>query len=169
MELSVFLLDEEEGCSVGAFGWANVTFLHVLLDEFFQLLLFELSEGIDFSGYGTRGVGFEFNGMVPDSWFWKALSRLFAKDFVMTLVADRYWTLGGILSRGTEPFDSRYENWVLLSSSWRSGSGEEFGSGCIRTSYDDGELGVVEPSSEPVDLRLDGREPWVPQDQFVVP
>jgi hypothetical protein len=73
----------------------------VLLHKIFQLFLLELGEGIDFSRYGAWGVRLEFDGVVPDSWFREALCGLFAKDFVMTLVAGWYWVLGGVLSRGT--------------------------------------------------------------------
>jgi hypothetical protein len=109
-KFSVFLFDEKEGGGVRAFGWTNVTFLHVLLYELLQFLLFELGEGVDLPGYSAQGVGFEFDGMVPDSWFWEVLRSLFAEDFMVTLVANWYGVLGSILSRGTWPFDSCYEN-----------------------------------------------------------
>jgi hypothetical protein len=100
-EFSILLLDEEEGGGIGTFRWTNVTLLHVLLHEFFQLLLLELGEGIDLSRYGAWGVRLEFDGVVPDPWFWEALCGLLTKDFVMSLVAGRYRILGGVLSRGT--------------------------------------------------------------------
>jgi hypothetical protein len=133
----------------------------VLLHELFQLLLLELGEGIDLSRYGVWGVGLEFDGVVPDPWFWEALRGLLAKDLVMSLVAGRYRVLGGVLLRGTWPFDSCYENWVSFSLGRCGGSGKESGLGCIRASYDNRELGMIEPSSEPVDFRLDSGEPWV--------
>jgi hypothetical protein len=101
VEFSILLLDEEEGGSIGAFGRTNIAFLHVILHELFQLLLLELSEGIDLSRYGTWGIRLEFDGVVPDPWFWEALCGLFAKDFVMALVVSRYKVLGGVLLRGT--------------------------------------------------------------------
>jgi hypothetical protein len=133
----------------------------VLLYELLQFLLFELGEGVDLPGYSAQGVGFEFDGMVPDSWFWEVLRSLFAEDFMVTLVANWYGVLGSILSRGTWPFDSCYENQVLFLSIQCGGTGKEFGSGSVWTPYDNGELGMVEPTLEPVDLWLYGGKPQV--------
>jgi hypothetical protein len=163
-EFSIFLLDEEERGGVGTFGGANVTFFHVFLHKLLQLLLFELGESVDFSRYGAWSVGFKFDGVVPDPRFGKVLGCLFTEDFMVALILGWYWILGGVLLRGSGPFDSCYENWVLFCSSWDSGPWEELGLSCIKTSYDNGELGVVKPSSKPVDFRLDGSEPRISQD-----
>jgi hypothetical protein len=75
VKLSIFLLDKEERRCVGAFGQSNVALLEVLLHKFLQLFLFELSEGVNFSGYGAWGVGLEFDGMIPDPQFGETLCR----------------------------------------------------------------------------------------------
>jgi hypothetical protein len=167
-ELSIFLLDEEERGGIRALGWANVTFLHVFLYKLLQFLLLELGKGVDLSGYGAWGIGFQFDGMVPDSWFREALGRLFAENLVVALVSVWYWVFGGVLLRGTRPFDPRYQDRVSLCSSGGGSSREEFGSCCVETSYDDGELGMVEPPFEPIDLGLHSGKPRISQDQFVV-
>jgi hypothetical protein len=100
-KFSIFLLDEEEGGGIRTFGQVNVAFLHVFLHEFLQFFLLELGEGIDLSRDGARGVRFEFDGVVPDSWFWEALSSFFTKDFVVSLIVGWYGGFWGVLPRGT--------------------------------------------------------------------
>jgi hypothetical protein len=100
-KLSIFLLDEEEGGGVRAFGQADIAFLYVLLHKLLQFFLLELSEGIDLSRDGAWGVWLEFDGVIPDSWFWEALGSFFSKDFVVSLVMGWYGGFWSALPRGT--------------------------------------------------------------------
>ena len=36
MQLAILLFDEEEGCSIGAFGWSNGSSCGVFFDEFVE-------------------------------------------------------------------------------------------------------------------------------------
>ena len=62
---SVFLLDEEEGGGIRAFGRTYVTFLNMLLDEFLECLLFILGEGVYFSGERGWGVFLKLYCVIP--------------------------------------------------------------------------------------------------------
>ena len=64
-EFSVLFLDEEEGRSVGAFGWLDSSSGSVLFEEGGEFSLFSLGEMDGLADEGCRGSRFEVDGVVP--------------------------------------------------------------------------------------------------------
>jgi hypothetical protein len=161
VKLTILLFNEEEGSGIGTFRGTDISLFHMFLHELLQFFLFELGEGIDLSGYGTRGIRFEFDSMVPDSWFRETLGSLFAEDLVMSLVARQYGNGGCHHRRWDGPLDLRHEDWVSISVGRGGHVREEFCLNCIIAQYDNGQLRVIDPTFEPVDFWLDGGKPQV--------
>ena len=64
-KFSVFLLDKEEGCCVGAFRWLDRSSCGVLFEELGELPLLGLGEADGFADEGCWGTWFQLDGMVP--------------------------------------------------------------------------------------------------------
>ena len=65
-EASILFLDEEEGRSLGGFGWVDLPRAKILVNELIHGFLFLDGEGIKFSYFWNKGF-FKFYGMVIGS------------------------------------------------------------------------------------------------------
>ena len=65
LELSILLLDKEEGQSVGGYGWVDVALCQLLIDPVIECSIFSLRHGVDIASYGIRYSCFEVDSMVP--------------------------------------------------------------------------------------------------------
>ena len=76
--------DEEERYSKGRLGWANVTFLQVVIDVFFEGEILSRGETVD-TAFLDVGIGFEVNRMVPRLMLRETVRGLFAEDDAILL------------------------------------------------------------------------------------
>ena len=105
-EITIFLLNEEEGECIRGFGLADVSLFKVLCDEFLQGDVFTRGQRVDFAVHRIRGVWFQINGVIPLARFREAMCSVFTEYFHMfvvmgqdDLVPGAYSFIGGLLCK----------------------------------------------------------------------
>ena len=71
--------DKEKGTGDRRFGWADITFLEVVVDIFFQSKCFGRGKMVNATVLHS-GIRFEVDGVVPWLMLWELFRSLFAED-----------------------------------------------------------------------------------------